>query len=239
MATNANRGKRVITRLSESTIGGLTEPGNYADGGGLYFRVSAFSTGAWWFRYTYAGRTRDMGLGGYPKVSLNRAREMRAEALKLLSESIDPIDHRQTARTSRATDPQGAEIGANPDSLGRSQLVESVAKTARITTALAEQILAIMIATITAAVASGDDATLRGFGTFTTTKRAPYIRRNPMPKVETTVVPASIPIFKAGQRFKTIYRFHALDSLSTLLRTNASVMTRRQPSLGLSVEGGG
>jgi hypothetical protein len=40
----------------------LAERGYYADGGGLYFRVSEFGTRLWAFRYTHDGRAREMAL---------------------------------------------------------------------------------------------------------------------------------------------------------------------------------
>ena len=40
----------------------MAERGYYADGGGLYFRVSEFGTRLWAFRYTHDGRAREMAL---------------------------------------------------------------------------------------------------------------------------------------------------------------------------------
>lgn len=61
-------------------IRGKTERGYYADGGGLYFRVGAFDTRSWAFRFTLLGKAREMGLGAYPDVSLMEARALAAEA---------------------------------------------------------------------------------------------------------------------------------------------------------------
>jgi len=92
-------GQRTLYRLSATKVSNLAERGYYADGGGLYFRVSEFNTRLWAFRYKRAGKAREMGLGAYPDVSLKEARERAEEARKLLRDDIDPIDRRQAARS--------------------------------------------------------------------------------------------------------------------------------------------
>ena len=91
--------QRTLNRLSATKVTSLTERGYYADGGGLYFRVSKFNTRSWAFRYTRAGKPREMGLGAFPDVILKEARDRAAEARKLLRDDIDPIDQRQAARS--------------------------------------------------------------------------------------------------------------------------------------------
>lgn len=92
-------GKRTLYNLSATKVSNLNERGYYADGGGLYFRVSEFDTRSWAFRYTRAGKTREMGLGAYPDVSLKEARERAEKARMLLRDNIDPIDQRQATRS--------------------------------------------------------------------------------------------------------------------------------------------
>ena len=53
---------RTLNRLSANLVKALAERGYYADGGGLYFRVSEFGTRLWAFRYTHDGRAREMAL---------------------------------------------------------------------------------------------------------------------------------------------------------------------------------
>lgn len=91
--------QRTLNRLSATGIKNLDKRGYYADGGGLYFRVSEFDTKSWAFRFTYAGKAREMGLGPFPDVSLKEARERAAEARKLLRDGVDPIDQRQSAKS--------------------------------------------------------------------------------------------------------------------------------------------
>lgn len=92
-------GQRTLNRLSATKVNSLTERNYYADGGGLYFRVSEFDTRSWAFRFARAGKAREMGLGAYPDVTLKEARGQAAEARKLLREGIDPIDRRHAARS--------------------------------------------------------------------------------------------------------------------------------------------
>jgi integrase len=92
---------RTLNRLSAVELKNKTKRGYYADGGGLYFRVSEFGTTAWAFRYTVAGKAREMGLGPYPHVTLKEARERAEKARRDLRDGIDPIDARKEAYSAR------------------------------------------------------------------------------------------------------------------------------------------
>lgn len=70
-------------------------PGYHLDGRGLYLRVAPGGSQAWILRYSYLGRTRDMGLGSLADVSLARARERAQEHRIQIAEGIDPIQHRE------------------------------------------------------------------------------------------------------------------------------------------------
>jgi integrase len=89
---------RTIGRLSAVKVQGLKAPGYYADGGGLYFRVAPGGTKSWVFRFARHGRTRDMGLGSYPAVTLAMARELATECRRTLASGIDPIEDRNEKR---------------------------------------------------------------------------------------------------------------------------------------------
>jgi integrase len=83
------------------------DPGNYADGGGLYLQVTLASGGegvnrSWIFRYETGARERHMGLGSAATVSLAEAREAALQCRKLRFAGIDPIDHRDAERAARA-----------------------------------------------------------------------------------------------------------------------------------------
>ena len=68
-----------------------------SDGGGLYLLVKSNGGKLWRFNY-YKPITKKRALisfGRYPDVSLQQARKQRDECLALLSESVDPLEHRQ------------------------------------------------------------------------------------------------------------------------------------------------
>ena len=98
---------RTLHRLSPTKVASAKIPGYFADGGNLYLRVAigakigakqpAVSRG-WIFRFTMAGRTRDVGLGGYPTISLARAREEAARCRRLVAAGVDPLEARNKER---------------------------------------------------------------------------------------------------------------------------------------------
>ena len=79
-------------RLSDTQIR-KCPPGKYFDGGGLIL-VRATRSSKWVFRFTLHGRTRDMGLGKYPTITLAQARQERDRCRALLYQGTDPIKQR-------------------------------------------------------------------------------------------------------------------------------------------------
>ena len=67
------------------------KPGKYGDGEGLQLAVSASGARKWVLRFQWRGRPREMGLGAFPLVSLEHARDAAREARKLAKAGIDPI----------------------------------------------------------------------------------------------------------------------------------------------------
>ncbi len=84
-------------KLTALEVKALTNPGRYTDGDGLHLNVRAADKRAWVLRYTLHGRTRDMGLGAFPEVSLAEARKRAADARRLMSRGEDPVAARQRA----------------------------------------------------------------------------------------------------------------------------------------------
>lgn len=72
-------------------------PGLYADGGGLYLRVTPTEARMWLYRFQMHGRRRDMGLGPTDLYSLAEARQKALEARKLVAEGVDPIEAKRSA----------------------------------------------------------------------------------------------------------------------------------------------
>ena len=77
--------------LSATRVKALKEPGRYSDGGGLHLYISKAGRKSWVLRITVDGRRRDIGLGGYPSVSLARAREKAADNRAAVAEGRDPV----------------------------------------------------------------------------------------------------------------------------------------------------
>lgn len=86
----------------------LTKPGYHAVGGvsGLLLRVSKTGARSWILRTMIGGRRRDIGLGGYPDVSLARAREKAATAKDDISEGKDPVEERRKAKAALKAEQQ-------------------------------------------------------------------------------------------------------------------------------------
>lgn len=86
-------------KLSAKKVEALKDPGRYSDGGGLYLQVSKWKNSrgerqtskSWIFRYQFNRRTHDMGLGGFPVVTLAKARADAALA-KSMMVGINPVD---------------------------------------------------------------------------------------------------------------------------------------------------
>ena len=62
-------------KLTATEVKGLKEPGKYGDGGGLYLRVAPGGSKQWIQRITVDGKRQDLGLGGFPAVTLPEARK--------------------------------------------------------------------------------------------------------------------------------------------------------------------
>lgn len=81
--------------LSAVEVRGLTEPGRYPDGGGLYLEVGKGAR-RWLLRYQLHGRRRDMILGALTESNgLGAARQAARDARALIERGLDPIDARR------------------------------------------------------------------------------------------------------------------------------------------------
>ena len=63
-----------MTRLTKAKIKALTKAGRHGDGNGLYLFVASGGSKSWVQRLVIQGKRRDLGLGGWPQVSLEDAR---------------------------------------------------------------------------------------------------------------------------------------------------------------------
>ena len=83
--------------LSAAFVRTVNAHGAYTDGNGLTLRVDR-SGKRWVQRVTINGRRRNMGLGGYPVVSLAEAREQAMANAKAIRNGLDPILEKRRAR---------------------------------------------------------------------------------------------------------------------------------------------
>ena len=87
--------------LTFAKIKSLTKPGSYGDGGTLYLRIAPGGSKQWVQRLVIQGRRHDLGLGGWPLVSLQEARETAFENRKQARRGEDLLaaKHREAAPT--------------------------------------------------------------------------------------------------------------------------------------------
>jgi integrase len=101
---------RQLHRLTALKIGKLDKPGQYPDGGNLYFQISETGSRSWIFRYTLRGRSREMGLGPLTSISLAAARAEAAKCRELLRNGMDPIEARNAEQRMRAQESTGPRL---------------------------------------------------------------------------------------------------------------------------------
>ena len=77
--------------LKANEINKIKQKGIYSDGDGLRLRVDKNNNKNWVFRYSIFGKSKDMGLGKFPIVTLNDARQKLVNAKKIIYEGKDPI----------------------------------------------------------------------------------------------------------------------------------------------------
>ena len=76
--------------LSATRVKALKDPGRFSDGGGLHLFISKAGRKSWVQRITIDGHRRDIGLGGFPSVSMAQAREKAADYRAAVAGGRDP-----------------------------------------------------------------------------------------------------------------------------------------------------
>ena len=82
--------------------------GRLGDGQGLELHKKG-DGGKWVWRYSFAGKRREMGLGTFPSVGLADARKERDRWALLLSTGKDPISERSAAKAAARADIEKAD----------------------------------------------------------------------------------------------------------------------------------
>jgi integrase len=127
-------------RLTATAVKHLKAPGSHLDGKGLYLQITDRGSKSWIFRFKDAsGQTKSgsryMGLGTYPEVSLDAARNAPAPAWsarrcrEVLAAGHDPIAERERERAERVANagriPTFAEVVAEYLPLKSKQLTNA------------------------------------------------------------------------------------------------------------------
>ncbi|SEN57494.1 Integrase [Pseudorhodobacter antarcticus] len=100
---------KIIDELSAIDVKRLAHPGGNRNvlisvGGvpGLHMQLTPKRGRSWVLRTTIGGERRDIGLGGFPAVTLAQARHKARDARDKICQGIDPIEERKAARAALA-----------------------------------------------------------------------------------------------------------------------------------------
>lgn len=98
-----------VPEMSPLAVKRLTHHGRrhnavFAVGGvsGLLLQITPTGARSWILRTTVGSKRRDLGLGGYPDVSLAQARERAREVKEKIWRGVDPVEERKLARAAVA-----------------------------------------------------------------------------------------------------------------------------------------
>ena len=88
------------TELSALALKRITKKGRYAVGGvaGLHILVNENGAKSWVLRVIVGAKRKDIGLGGYPEISLADAREKAKELRQQIRQGIDPVLQRKETK---------------------------------------------------------------------------------------------------------------------------------------------
>ena len=87
--------------LGAKAVRNLTQPGLFAAGGvaGLQLQVTKSGARSWILRTMVGAKRRDIGLGGYPDVTLAQARKKAYDTKEMIRQGIDPVVDRKVRRS--------------------------------------------------------------------------------------------------------------------------------------------
>lgn len=88
----------MLTDTFIKTVKVADKPKKYADGGGLFLFVPLTGSKLWRMSYRFEGKNKLLSFGEYPIVSLKMARERRDAAKRLLTEGVDPSEHKKAVK---------------------------------------------------------------------------------------------------------------------------------------------
>jgi len=92
---------RTVTPLSDTKIKTSkpkTKDYTIQDGGGLFLQISKSDSKIWKFRFNFENKRPTITIGKYPAITLSRARELREQYKKDITNGINPINERQVKK---------------------------------------------------------------------------------------------------------------------------------------------
>ena len=81
-------------KLTALTVSKMSKSGVYGDGAGLFIRVTESGSKHWIHRFSLRGKAHWMGLGPYPEITLDQARQATLDARRLRLKGFNPITDR-------------------------------------------------------------------------------------------------------------------------------------------------
>ena len=93
------RGRHPDNALSAAFVRSVATAGRYCDGQGLYLHVDPSGSRRWIQRLVIRGRKRELGLGGFPLVSLKDARAQALTNRRMARSGGDPLAEKRRTRT--------------------------------------------------------------------------------------------------------------------------------------------
>jgi integrase len=95
---------KISKELSALEVSRIRGPGYHSVGGvsGLVLQVTETGARSWILRAQIGGKRSEIGLGGYPSVTLAGAREAARAAKEKIRNGIDPVQERRSARSALA-----------------------------------------------------------------------------------------------------------------------------------------
>ena len=94
--TTKRRGRHPVNALSSRFVSKVDKAGKYWDGNGLILVVQPTGSRSWIQRLTIGGRRRELGLGGFPAVSLKQARDQAVANLQQARQGRDPLEEKRS-----------------------------------------------------------------------------------------------------------------------------------------------
>lgn len=86
--------------------------------------------------------------------------------------------------------------------MNKAELIQAIVEQSKLTKKEVSNALDALIDTIQSSVQNGDTVSLVGFGSFQTRQRSARTCRNPKTGEQISVEAKTVPVFKAGKKFK-------------------------------------